>query len=147
MKLREQMPDLQTYTDILNASRVSRNDLIGERPTIIHFWSISCVDCKKRLPYLVALRDEFKGLLNVIAVHMPRSKEDMDLLTIKQAALKYNLTETILIDDDHTLTNQFKTRFVPAYYLFDKSGELRHYQSSGSIKMLKKRIVRLLEGR
>ena len=41
MKLRTPMPDLTGATTWLNGE-VSTSDLVGEKPTLIHFWSVSC---------------------------------------------------------------------------------------------------------
>ena len=145
MKLRSKMPDLIGEADWLNG-KVKRENLIGEKPTIIHFWSLSCYDCLESLPELNRFRVKYHERVNFLAVHMPRSKEDMDIGKIKKAARKYKLTQPIFIDNQMTLTDTFNNQYVPAYYLFDRNGMLRHYQVGGSgMKMLEKRVVKLLE--
>lgn len=144
MKLREQMPELYGATTWLNG-RVEKEDLIGEKPTIIHFWSISCRVCKDEMPYLNNFRNQYKDRLNIIAVHMPRSEEDRDLQQIKEVAAQHGMTQSILVDDNLKLTEAFGNQFVPAYYVFDKEGRLRHFQTDRSgMNMLRKRIDRLL---
>ncbi|MBB3868056.1 Uri superfamily endonuclease [Parageobacillus toebii NBRC 107807] len=40
----------------------------------------------------------------------------------------------------------FENQYVPAYYVFDAEGKLRHFQAGGSgMKMLEKRVNRVLE--
>ena len=72
MKLGRQMPELIGATIWLNG-QYDKADLVGNKPTLIHFWSISCKLCKEVMPKMNYLRDNYKGNLNVIAVHMPRS--------------------------------------------------------------------------
>ena len=44
------------------------------------------------------------------------------------------------------LTDAFDNQHVPAYYVFDKDGQLRHFQAGGSgMKMLEKRVNRVLD--
>ena len=44
------------------------------------------------------------------------------------------------------LTDAFDNQYVPAYYVFDKAGQLRHFQAGGSgMKMLEKRVNRVLD--
>jgi len=144
MKLREPMPELSDAKVWLNGE-VTREDLVGEIPTLIHFWSISCHLCKKAMPQVNELRNKYKDKLNVISIHMPRSEEDRNLVEIKRVAVEHNMTQPIYVDDDdHTLTNRFENQYVPSYYLFDREGKLRHFQIGGSgMNMLEKRVNRM----
>jgi len=144
MKLREQLPELSGATKWLN-NQVTKEELIGDKPTLIHFWSVSCHMCKEAMPDINDLRDEYKDTLNVIAVHMPRSEDDLDLNVIEQTALKHDISQPIFVDGEHKLTEAFDNQYVPAYYVFDKEGQLRHFQAGGSgMKMLRKRLNRVL---
>jgi thiol-disulfide isomerase/thioredoxin len=145
MKLREQMPELTGATEWLNGE-VNREQLVGEKPTLIHFWSISCHLCKEAMPQVNEFRDNYKDKLNVIAVHMPRSEDDLNLDEIKKVAAEHSITQPIFVDNEHKLTETFENQYVPAYYVFDKDGKLRHFQAGGSgMKMLEKRVNRVLD--
>lgn len=145
MKLRTPMPELTGATAWLNGE-VSTNDLVGEKPTLIHFWSISCGLCKEAMPNVNDFRDQYKDELNVVAVHMPRSENDVDLEEIKKVAAEHDITQPIFVDSDVKLTDVFDNQYVPAYYVFDKDGQLRHFQAGGSgMKMLEKRVNRVLD--
>ncbi|GEN83978.1 thiol-disulfide oxidoreductase YkuV [Sporosarcina luteola] len=145
MKLRDQMPELTGATTWLNG-RVDKADLVGEKPTLIHFWSVSCHLCKEAMPEVNNFRDQYKNELNVIAVHMPRSEDDLDLYNITEIAEEHDITQPIFVDSDLKLTDAFDNQYVPAYYVFDKDGQLRHFQAGGSgMKMLEKRVNRVLD--
>ncbi|CAM3689407.1 TlpA family protein disulfide reductase [Mesobacillus zeae] len=145
MKLREPMPELSGAVEWLNGE-VTREELIGEKPTLIHFWSISCHLCKEAMPQVNEFRDRFQGKLNVVAVHMPRSENDLDLEEIKKVAGEHGIEQPIFVDSEHKLTNAFENQYVPAYYVFDREGKLRHFQAGGSgMKMLEKRVNRVLD--
>lgn len=144
MKLREEMPELMGATEWLN-DEVSKSDLVGKKPTLIHFWSVSCYLCKEAMPEINEIRDQYDDELNVLAVHMPRSEDDLDVDVIKQMALGHDITQPIFVDGEHKLTDAFENKYVPAYYVFDAEGKLRHFQAGGSgMGMLKKRINRVL---
>ncbi|MDQ0339265.1 thiol-disulfide isomerase/thioredoxin [Caldalkalibacillus uzonensis] len=144
MKLRTPMPELDGATEWLNG-KVSREDLIGEKPTLIHFWSVSCQLCKEAMPQVNQFRDEYKDQLNVVAVHMPRSEADLDIDKVKAVALEHNITQPIFVDNEHKLTDAFENQYVPAYYVFDKEGKLRHFQAGDSgMQLLTKRVNRIL---
>ncbi|WP_010282850.1 TlpA disulfide reductase family protein [Bacillus timonensis] len=145
MKLREQMPELEGEKAWFNG-QVDKSDLVGDKPTLIHFWSISCGLCKEAMPQVNEFRDQYKDKLNVVAVHMPRSENDLDLDEIKKVAEQHNITQPIFVDSDLKLNDKFENQYVPAYYVFDKEGKLRHFQAGGSgMKMLTKRVNRVLE--
>lgn len=145
MKLRDQMPELDGATVWYNSDPIKKADLIGEKPTLIHFWSVSCELCKQAMPNINQFRDDYKDELNVIAVHMPRSEKDLDLDLVKEVANEHDITQPIFVDNDHTLTDAFDNQYVPAYYVFDAEGQLRHFQAGdGGMKMLTKRVNRVL---
>ncbi|MFD3447971.1 TlpA disulfide reductase family protein [Microbacteriaceae bacterium 4G12] len=145
MKLREPMPSLNGATTVLNGE-VNRESLIGEKPTLIHFWSVSCHLCKEAMPNINEFRDEYKDKLHVISVHMPRSEEDLDLEQVKKVAQEHGITQPILVDNQHAITDAFENKYVPSYYVFDKSGVLRHFQAGGGgMQMLTKRVNRVLD--
>lgn len=144
MKLRQQMPELTGAKAWINRE-VTKEQLVGGKPALIHFWSASCPMCKEAMPEVNGFRDKYKDQLNVVAVHMPRSEGDLDLEKIKETAAEHDISQPIYVDSDHTLTEAFENEYVPAYYVFDKSGQLRHFQAGGSgMKMLEKRVSRVL---
>lgn len=144
MRLRSEMPELSGATEWINGE-VSKSDLIGDKPTLIHFWSVSCGLCKEAMPNINKFRDDYKDELNVVAVHMPRSEKDLDIEQVKEVAQEHDITQPIFVDNDHALTDAFENEYVPAYYVFDAEGKLRHYQAGGDgMKMLTKRVNRVL---
>ncbi|HHY73925.1 MAG TPA: TlpA family protein disulfide reductase [Bacillus bacterium] len=145
MKLREAMPSFDGATTSLNG-KISWDELIGSKPTLIHFWSISCPSCKEAMPNINQFRNQYKDKLNVVAVHMPRTEQDFDVREVKKVADEHKMTQPILIDNEHKITDRFGNKYVPAYYVFDKNGLLRHYQAGESgMKTLLNRINRVLD--
>lgn len=145
MRLRTPMPELDGAAEWINGS-VTKDELTGEKPTLIHFWSVSCHLCKEAMPQINNFRDEYKNQLNVVAVHMPRSEDDLDIDKIKEVVQAHDISQPIYVDNHHKLTDAFDNKYVPAYYVFDKTGQLRHFQAGDSgMKMLTKRVNRVLE--
>ncbi len=144
LKLRSSMPDLSGATSWLNGE-VTTESLIGTKPTLIHFWSISCGLCKEAMPNVNEFRDLYQEKLNVVAIHMPRSEKDLNLDEITSVAKEHEITQPIAIDNEHKITDGFENEYVPAYYVFDTEGNLRHFQAGGGgMKMLTKRVNRVL---
>jgi thiol-disulfide isomerase/thioredoxin len=138
------MPELSGATEWINTS-LTRADLVGGKPTLFHFWSISCGLCKEAMSNVNKFRDDYEDQLNVVAVHMPRSEKDLDIEEIKKVAFEHGITQPIFIDSEHKLADAFENEYVPAYYVFDSEGQLRHFQAGGGgMKMLTKRVNRVL---
>ncbi|SDD79540.1 Thiol-disulfide isomerase or thioredoxin [Bhargavaea beijingensis] len=145
MKLHEPMPELTGATAWLNGE-VTKSELVGEKPTLIHFWAVSCNICKETMPEVNELRDKYKDDLNVVAVHMPLTGADNDMDKIRETAEQYGLTQPVFVDSEYKLTDAFENELAPAYYVFDREGQLRHYQAGRTgLDMVEDRIERVIE--
>src|SRR5215210_4589137 len=73
MRIGTEMPSLEGATEWFNATGARAADEAKGRPTLVHFWSVSCGTCKENMPRVQELRDARAGEgMRVIAVHMPR---------------------------------------------------------------------------
>ncbi|WP_281364157.1 TlpA family protein disulfide reductase [Thermoactinomyces mirandus] len=142
LRLRAEMPEIKGITEWVNGE-VIREELQG-KPVLIHFWSISCGICKKSLPDVNKMREEYPQL-KLVGIHMPRSEKDTDIDAVKENIVKYKLKHPQGIDNTHSVVDAFENEFVPAYYLFDTKGKLRH-RSAGekALTMLKNPLERVL---
>ncbi|WP_249869926.1 TlpA family protein disulfide reductase [Oceanobacillus saliphilus] len=146
MKLRDQIPDLHAEGEWINTRGIRTEDLIGHKPTLIYFWSVSCHTCKRAMPLINQMRDEFKRELQVLSIHTPLTEDDKEIESIKKEAEKFNITEPLFADQSEMLSRRFQIRYVPAYFIFTKEGELKHFQSGrNGIAMLRRRLGRILE--
>lgn len=83
---------------------VSRDELIGEKPAFIHFWSVSCHLCKEAMPQVNEFRGRYKDKHNVRSVHMPRSEHDLDIGLVKKTAEEHGIIQPILVNNEHKIT-------------------------------------------
>lgn len=144
MRLREELPDFPGISEWVNNS-VSKPELAGH-PVLVHFWSVSCHMCKESLPQINEWREKYAANgLKVIGIHMPRSQSDTNVDAIKETIAQYELTHPVAIDNEMKTTDAFQNEYVPAYYLFDESLQLRHYQAGEKgLNLVKKRLHRIL---
>ena len=145
MRLRSELPEFEGVTEWVNGE-VSKADLKG-KAVLVHFWSISCGICKKTLPDINRWRDEYKDAnLEVVGVHMPRSEKDTQIGPVKEAIEKYELTHPQMIDNQPAVVDAFENEHVPAYYVFDQEGKLRHFQAGEKgLHMVEQRLERVLD--
>lgn len=97
------------------------------------------------MPDVNQFQGEYKDKLNVIAVHVPRSEKDLNMDEIKQVAEEHDMTHPISVHNGRMLADAFENQYVPAYYVCDKEGKLRHFQAGGEgLKMFTKKVNRAL---
>jgi thiol-disulfide isomerase/thioredoxin len=148
MRIGTQMPSLEGATEWFNATGAHAEEAAKGRPTLVHFWSVSCGICKENMPRVAEWRDR-RGSegLQVIAVHMPRYEADMDAEAVRDAVTQYNITEPCAVDNGHKLRDAFQNEqgYVPAYYLFDAEGKLRSFAAGErGLDMLRSALERML---
>ncbi len=130
MRIGTEMPSFDGATEWLNATGAAAEAKTEGRPTLVHFWSVSCGVCKENLPRVARWRDERAAEgLRVVAVHMPRYEADTDVEAVREAVATYGITEPCAVDNGHKLRDAFQNEHghVPAYYLFDAEGKLRGF--------------------
>ena len=128
MRLGDAMPELDGATTWFNGSQEDVQEHIKGKPTLVHFWAVSCGICKDKMPELQGLIKKYESRgLQTIAVHMPRYEADTDLDTVNEAMTSNNITEPTAVDSLHKLKDAFLNEqgWVPVYYLFDADGKLK----------------------
>lgn len=148
MRIGTQLPQFEGATEWFNSTRESAETESRGRPTLVHFWSVSCGICKDNLPRVAQWRDELKDRgLRVIAVHMPRYEADTDVEAVREAIASHSISEPVAVDNEHKLRESFQNDqgYVPAYYLFDAEGKLKSFAAGErGIDMLKSALDRVL---
>lgn len=145
LRLGDPLPSLDGATRWYNGDMSSA--LTGDAPVLVHFWSVSCYLCKNNFAAVHRWREQYASRgLKVIAIHMPRQEEDTDVAAVERVMAEHSITEPCAIDNDHLLKDAFKNdqAWVPAYFLFDREGNLRG-RSAGEagISMLQSALDRM----
>ncbi len=129
LRMRSPLPSLEGVAVWINGEP-KPEDLRGH-PVFVHFWSITCYICHDVAEQVNAWRDKHakQGLI-FISVHQPRSAAELDVEAVKKDAIEaMKLTQPCAVDNDHIIVDRFENQFVPAYYLFDRAHQLRHFQA------------------
>jgi len=142
------MPKLDGATEWFGGTQAHAEAEAEGRPTLVHFWSVSCGICKENMSRVSDWRDGRREQgLRVIAIHMPRYEADTDVEAVREAISKYNITEPCAVDNGHKLRDAFHNEhgYVPAYYLFDAEGKLKSFAAGErGIDMLASAVERTL---
>jgi len=148
MRIGTPMPSLDGATEWFGGTQAHAEAEAAGRPTLVHFWSVSCGVCKDNMPRIAEWRDGLKESgLHVIAVHMPRYESDTDVDGVRDAIATYGITESCAVDNEHKLREAFQNDqgYVPAYYLFDAEGKLRSFAAGErGLDLLKATLDRVM---
>ena len=128
MRIGDAMPELEGATTWFNGSLEDIREHIKGKPTLVHFWSVSCGICKDKMPQLDEIKKKYGARgLQTIAVHMPRYEADTDLDTVAEVMHRHAIDEPTAVDSLHKLKDAFQNEqgWVPVYYLFDATGKLK----------------------
>jgi thiol-disulfide isomerase/thioredoxin len=124
MRIGDEMPSFEGASEFLNGEL----NLEKGKPTMVHFWAVSCGICKEKMPQLREMITKYgeKGL-QTVAIHMPRYEADTDMAGVRETVEKQGITEICAVDNEHKLKDAFKNEqgWVPVYYLFDAEGKLK----------------------
>lgn len=118
-------PELAGTGGWFNSEPLKLADLKG-KVVLIDFWTYSCINCIRTLPYVQAWYEAYKddGFV-VIGVHAPEFPFEKKAENVARAVKDYRLTYPIVQDNDHATWTAFANHYWPAHYLIDKDGRVR----------------------
>ena len=123
-----ELASLDNATQWLGSEPLTADALKG-RVVLVGFWTFSCINWLRTLPYLRAWGDKYReqGLV-VIGVHTPEFEFEHDLDNVRRAADQMRVTYPIVIDNDYAIWQAFSNSYWPALYFVDARGQVRHHQ-------------------
>lgn len=101
-------------------------DLRG-KVVVIDFWTYSCINCQRTLPYLRSWWEKYKdqGLV-IIGVHSPEFEFEKDKDNVARAIKDFKLAYPIVQDNDFKTWRAYDNSYWPAKYFIDRDGYIRH---------------------
>lgn len=108
----------------LNSPALTADDL-KNKVVLIDFWTYSCVNCRRTLPYLADLWRKYKdeGLL-IVGIHTPEFEFEKSKENVESACREAGVTWPVVLDNDYINWNNFANRYWPAKYLADREGKI-----------------------
>ncbi len=94
---------------------------------LIDFWTYSCINCQRTLPYLRSWWEKYnnKGLV-IIGVHSPEFAFEREEKNVKAAISDFGLKYPIVQDNNFDTWMAYDNHYWPAKYLIDKDGYIRY---------------------
>jgi thiol-disulfide isomerase/thioredoxin len=122
-----EMPSLGGATAWLNSKPLTTPDLRG-KVVIIDFWTYSCINWRRQLPYVRAWSKKYKDYgLVVIGVHTPEFGFEKEIDNVRRATQAIGVDYPIAMDSNYTIWSAFSNEYWPAIYFVDAHGHIRHH--------------------
>jgi thiol-disulfide isomerase/thioredoxin len=111
----------------INTDPFKIQDLIGKKVILIDFWTYSCINCQRTLPYVTSWYNKYKddGLV-VIGVHTPEFEFEHDINNVTAATKKFGVKYPVVLDNNYGTWSAYQNQYWPAEYLIDIDGFITH---------------------
>ena len=119
-------PEFRGISNWINSPPLTMQELRGQ-VVLIDFWTYTCVNCIRTLPYLKEWHAKYadKGL-TIVGVHTPEFEFEKVTENVVRSAEEYGLGWPIAQDNDFKTWRDYANRYWPAKYLVDQHGAIRY---------------------
>jgi cytochrome c biogenesis protein CcdA/thiol-disulfide isomerase/thioredoxin len=139
------MPALTGATAWLNSPPLTTDGLRG-KVVVVDFWTYSCINCVRTLPYVRAWAEKYKpyGLV-VMGVHTPEFAFEKSRPNVEGAIRRFGIGYPVAMDNDFGIWRAFQNQYWPAHYFIDAAGNIRsHHFGEGDYDRSERIIQQLL---
>ena len=143
-----QAPELAGISNYINTGEFKLADLKG-KVVLVDFWTYSCINCIRTIPYLNAWHEKYAddGLV-IVGVHAPEFDFEKNPENVQAAVEKFGIQYPVVQDNEHGTWDAYQNRYWPRKYLVDDEGYIRYdHIGEGSYGETEKVIKSLLQER
>ncbi len=139
------MPEFTGATQWFNSPPLTPAALRG-KVVLVDFWTYSCINCIRSLPYVRAWAQKYKDYgLVVIGVHSPEFAFEKDPANVQRAIKDLGVTYPVVMDNNLAIWQAYKNEYWPAHYFIDGQGRIRaHHFGEGDYDSSERVIQKLL---
>jgi cytochrome c biogenesis protein CcdA/thiol-disulfide isomerase/thioredoxin len=119
------MPSFGGAAPWINSPPLTPDALRG-KVVLVDFWTYSCINCLRALPYIQAWAKTYgpQGLV-VIGIHTPEFAFEKNPANVQRAIKQFGLTYPVVMDNDYVLWKAYDNESWPAHYFIDAKGRIR----------------------
>lgn len=138
------LPSLDGLGPWFNSAPLTTAQLKG-KVVLVDFWTYSCINCLRTLPYLKAWDAQYrKDGLVIIGVHAPEFAFERDPANVAKAVKDLGIRYPVALDNQYRLWSALHNQYWPAHYFFDAQGRLRYFHHGEGEYAMSERVIRQL---
>jgi cytochrome c biogenesis protein CcdA/thiol-disulfide isomerase/thioredoxin len=118
-------PDFTGIDNWLNSKPLTLASLHG-KVVLVDFWTYSCINCIRTLPYLESWYQKYAadGFV-IVGVHSPEFAFEHDTSNVEAAIARFGITYAVAQDNEFKTWSAYNNVYWPAHYLIDANGNIR----------------------
>ena len=119
-------PEFAGTQEWINSEPLTMESLRG-KVVLIDFWTYTCVNCIRTLPFLQEWYDRYadEGLV-IVGVHTPEFEFEKIFENVVEATENEGVAWPVVQDNEFSVWRSYSNRYWPAKYLIDQTGEVRY---------------------
>ena len=120
--------DVRNIDGWINSEPTSIAQLTSEgKVVLVDFWTYTCVNCLRTLPFLREWQDKYadNGLV-ILGVHAPEFEFEKEIENVQMSVDEEGIEWPVALDNEMSTWRSFNNRYWPAKYLIDTNGEVRY---------------------
>ena len=127
----------------LNGKPLRPEDLRG-KIVVVNFWTYSCINSLRTLPYLRAWQEKYGDRLVVIGVHTPEFGFEKDVANVRTALTELGVSYPVVLDSDFAIWRAFGNQGWPGFYFIGADGRVRDQKLGEGEYDQSERVIRTL---
>ena len=117
-------PEFAGIDTWLNSDPLTMKGLRG-KVVLIDFWTYSCINCLRTLPYVTKWYDTYKDMgFVVIGIHTPEFGFERVTRNVETAIQRFGIKYPVAQDNEYRMWQAYDNHYWPADYLVDQNGKI-----------------------
>ncbi|HSS32902.1 MAG TPA: cytochrome c biogenesis protein DipZ [Solirubrobacterales bacterium] len=113
------------------------------RVVLVDFWTYSCINCIRTLPYLTAWDKRYrKDGLTIVGVHTPEFPFEREASNVENAIAENGIHYPVVQDNEQATWNAYANQYWPAEYFIDATGQVRYVHFGEGEYGEKEKVIR-----
>ena len=139
-------PEFEGLGTWINSKPLTLKGLRG-RVVLIDFWTYSCINCLRTLPYVRDWDARYRATgLTIVGVHSPEFAFERVESNVRENVKKLKLRYPVAMDNDYGTWQAWSNQYWPAKYLIDRKGHVRYYHFGEGEYAKTEEVIRTLLG-
>jgi len=139
--------DFVNPTGFINTDNFTLKQLVGSKIILLDFWTYSCINCQRTIPFLNAWYEKYEASgFVVVGVHTPEFEFEKNIGNVKQAVQQFGIKYPVVLDSEYGTWSAYNNHYWPAEYLIDVDGfVVNTHFGEGDYEETESKIVELLK--